>query len=1011
MADIRALINRRDNLAIDRELILASLETAQLRARNNLPGGVTQVASLQAQLAAVDRQLAEVNLQIAQLRGGPPTASTGNLVKEDAQATVSNAAVQRPTAEPLLLNEDGRIVQVPDTTTGTNALRSVNENSVDRGTNASLRSLNNTQATDYSNQQGGTPLTNPSIDDRSERPVAGGQNAGVGAAPDDRRATGTNATRVEIDNIFNEVAIEARPNVLDQYASYNYVASVYLMTPQSYRTMIQSKQKSITGAQLLFQSGGVPENQRFGNGIFDNDYYIDRLQLTSRILGKGSGAAHNVYDMTMTVVEPNGISLISNLDRAVTQFLDKNVASQQSVVLKNRQTAEQIKNQSFNQQIYLLAVRFYGYDDQGKLVRGGVARPDGSSDPNAFVEKFYPFIIKNVKFRIANKLTEYTIECSTPFTHINSSTARGTIPYNIELSGQTLKDLLSGPAQYASNQTAVTRGGNSSLSADQTALLEELERNAPTPGNTAADQLNGIGFESLPTGPSAAPAKANAAPTAKKTIRQGLMAAMNEYQSQLVKDGIYDIADVYSIEFVNESLANAKTTKKGPTNKKSTANSVNTTAADQLLGNKQSMDKTARTQSVTAGLQIVQFLDQVIRNSSYIEDQQLVTYKEGTGEEMINGTPAQNVAWYKISMEATPIGNAKDAKRNDYAYNIKFKIHAYKLADLVSPYFVRPKFIGVVKRYPYWFTGENNAVISYEENFNNLYQITLSGTGSKLTSNFTSNLNDMLTFNYQTRSSESSQGADLKTNEPPSNAAEFLYSPTDLQEVNMTIVGDPAWLQQGEAFAGFSSSNPQWGAFLADGTINTDAQQVMFEVSFNTPRDYNLSTGLIVPNPDGATQKQNNYQAQTVAQQSRVYRAYEVISEFAKGKFTQLLKGKLILNPITPEKVAQTQVVRETTTSGTPATVAGIATTAGYRQLLAKEAAGGFTTRIPPTSANSQAAVNFLAEQKKQITTPSTPPSAPTSSGQPIPGRTFAQDVAARQQGILTNPQRTVRDQ
>jgi hypothetical protein len=267
----------------------------------------------------------------------------------------------------------------------------------------------------------------------------------------------------------------------------------------------------------------------------------------------------------------------------------------------------------------------------------------------------------------------------------------------------------------------------------------------------------------------------------------------------------------------------------------------------------------------------------------------------------------------------------------------------------------------------------------------------------------------MVTFNYQTRSSESSQGADLKTNEPPSNAAEFLYSPTDLQETSMTIVGDPAWLQQGEAFAGFSSTNPAWGAFLADGTINTDAQQVMFEVSFNTPRDYDFSTGLIESNPASTNQSQNNYQAQSVAQQSRVYRAYEVVSDFAKGKFTQLLKGKLVLNAITPEKVEQTQVVRENNT-GLPATVAGISTTSGYRQLLAKESVGGIVSRVPPTSANSQAAINFLAEQKKQITNPAPAPSAPTSSGQPISGRTFAQDIAARQQGILNNPQRIVRE-
>jgi hypothetical protein len=226
----------------------------------------------------------------------------------------------------------------------------------------------------------------------------------------------------------------------------------------------------------------------------------------------------------------------------------------------------------------------------------------------------------------------------------------------------------------------------------------------------------------------------------------------------------------------------------------------------------------------------------------------------------------------------------------------------------------------------------------------------------------------------------------------------------------MTIVGDPAWLQQGEAFAGFSSSNPAWGAFLADGTINTDAQQVMFEVSFNTPRDYNFSTGLIESNPIAKTQSENNYQAQTVAQQSRVYQAYEVVSDFVKGRFTQSLKGKLVLNSITPEKVEQTQVVRENNT-GLPATVAGIATTAGYRQLRAKESAAGITTPVPPTSANSQAAINFLAEQKTQITNPSPAPSAPTTNGQPIPGRTFAQDVAARQQGIIRNPQRIVRDQ
>ena len=44
MADIRDLVYKRNNLEIDLELAQASLETATLRARNNLPGGTAEVA-------------------------------------------------------------------------------------------------------------------------------------------------------------------------------------------------------------------------------------------------------------------------------------------------------------------------------------------------------------------------------------------------------------------------------------------------------------------------------------------------------------------------------------------------------------------------------------------------------------------------------------------------------------------------------------------------------------------------------------------------------------------------------------------------------------------------------------------------------------------------------------------------------------------------------------------------------------------------------------------------------
>jgi hypothetical protein len=111
--------------------------------------------------------------------------------------------------------------------------------------------------------------------------------------------------------------------------------------------------------------------------------------------------------------------------------------------------------------------------------------------------------------------------------------------------------------------------------------------------------------------------------------------------------------------------------------------------------------------------------------------------------------------------------------------------------------------------------------------------------------------------------------------EPGANAADFLYS-ADLMTATVNIVGDPAWLPGArEVTKDTFSSDP----FLSDGTINSVASDAYFAVSFNTPSDYNLNTGLIDPRVSGANGS------------TTVYRAVESTSMFKAGKFTQELKG------------------------------------------------------------------------------------------------------------------------
>jgi hypothetical protein len=97
---------------------------------------------------------------------------------------------------------------------------------------------------------------------------------------------------------------------------------------------------------------------------------------------------------------------------------------------------------------YCLAVRFYGYDEYGELVTNGRRGTSGQTnltDPRAIVEKFYPFVITNIRFRIPkDRVVEYEVQAK-PIPHFyNKSQDRGTIPFAFELMGETLEQVLQG---------------------------------------------------------------------------------------------------------------------------------------------------------------------------------------------------------------------------------------------------------------------------------------------------------------------------------------------------------------------------------------------------------------------------------------------------------------------------------------------------------------------------------------------------------------------------------------
>jgi hypothetical protein len=80
---------------------------------------------------------------------------------------------------------------------------------------------------------------------------------------------------------------------------------------------------------------------------------------------------------------------------------------------------------------------------------------------------------------------------------------------------------------------------------------------------------------------------------------------------------------------------------------------------------------------------------------------------------------------------------------------------------------------------------------------------------------------------------------------------------------------------------------------LPDGSIAFDNQDVLFEIAWQRPEDYDLDSGLADP----YSQTQKKYNNRT-ALQSRVYLCKRVLSEFNKGRFEQTLEGALYLFPV-----------------------------------------------------------------------------------------------------------------
>jgi len=673
-------------------------------------------------------------------------------------------------------------------------------------------------------------------------------------------ATSTVRDGVSIPNSFTSTIVP-RPNILSEFTSYSYSLSIYLMKPDDYRNMILTGVKDILGSTLLIQTGGIKSSDEKRNQFFDDDFYIDNFEMESLITGKSTQGAHNATRLAFDIIEPYGISFLDRLRDAVNNF--------------------QGSDQNMLSQPYLMVIQFYGYDEDGNLVRPeNNAR--SATDSNAVVEKFIPFMWESIKFTIANQSVVYACKALAINQYVGLGQIYASVPYNIEISGQTIEQLFGG---------------------DEPEFVDDDD-----------DNNDAIGEET------------------NKTLHGGIIAALNRYEEIRAAEKGAEVANKYHV-VIDEDIKKAKVVHSSETSNlanlptvERTNNSVNQSIPlNQAAGRKY---------SIIAGQPLTQVLDLLIRSSTYITNQQIVDITSDPAVDRSRSLNRNNPdsassagvtlvskkfqiprgiagsidsenqnstenneedddappLWYKITTHI----NFKeyDTRRQEYAYDITYNISKYKVNDLHSEYFPSAKFRGVHKKYDYWFTGENTEVLAFEQEFNSLFYLKMAPKAA------TAGI-DIGVGNPQTSTSKyttldiSDQSEVMETGEagrPAADAASSLYSPADQGYAELKVMGDPAWIQQSELFynsvGGFNIDQ-----FLPDDSINYDSQEPLFQLSFNLPTDYDVEKTGTMP-----IRNFNKTKDADPGSHKLVYRANRVLSNFSGGKFTQQISATLMFD-------------------------------------------------------------------------------------------------------------------
>jgi len=689
-------------------------------------------------------------------------------------------------------------------------------------------------------------------------------------------------------------------NPLSKFSSYTYQISLYMITPDAYDAFVESGRKDLNaidnitaggppissaaqstfvqapgergrtgsppavstpvakkgGAYLIAQSGGINNTTSKRAPGFDEDFYIDNLKITHAIATKEVTNNTSLTDMSFTITEPYGFSLLTKLRLAQTKL----------ATTTNTKNFAMAQNPA--RQFYIIGIRFLGYDEAGNIIDPSkIPSADGDPDGNAsgLFERYYDILIADMKFKITGAPVVYEVVAKAANDIIGFGSKFSTIISDIPIVADTVYNAL-----VPANQPK----------ADENQSNAELSRLVSK--STTTPQMT------------------------------SLFGKLNYDQQQLVGKGV-TIPRQYEVVFIGpdgDSIKNATLKSKADLDKRKipTTTATKSSESNQKIASKETPNNDLRTIKIAQGTPIIQAVSDIVKQSSYleaaltqIENTNLTPDpKTGTYEKQEN-TPTQ-LKWFNIKPEVKNLG--WDPVQGDWVYKIKYIIQSYLTpivvaasAKVTTPYY------GAHKRYEYWYTGKNSEVISYQQTLDIAYHnVTVQGMGD-FDSRAQGGAADIPVTAGQPQG-QPDQGRLNVGMETQNMYMTSLFSPHDYGEAKLTILGDPDLLMQSSVTSINSLYNQYYGT---DGfTINPHGGQVFIEINFKEPLDYDNKSGTMSLNDSIFFHDYPAYVKKDIDSRGGgiSYMLKSVTSTFRGGMFTQDLSCSLNVFPDPGETAA-----------------------------------------------------------------------------------------------------------